>query len=54
MEAVSPYSPPQSLKELKQFLGLSNYYRHFISNYANIAEPLNKLINKDQLKFKSG
>ena len=54
VEAVSSYPPPQNPKELKRFLGLSNYYRRFISNYANIAEPLNKLVNKDQRKFKSG
>lgn len=52
IEAVSSYPPPQNPKELKQFLGLSNYYRRFIPNYANIAEPLNKLLRKDQHKVK--
>ena len=47
IEAVSSYPPPQTPKELKQFLGLSNYYRHFIPNYANIAEPLNKLFSAE-------
>ena len=51
-EAVSSYPPPQNQKELKQFLGLSNYYRRFIPGYANIAEPLNKLLRKDQHKLK--
>ena len=50
--AISSYPPPQNSKELKQFLGLSNYYRCFISNYANIAEQLNKLLRKDQYNFK--
>ena len=52
IEAVSSYPPPQTPKELKQFLGLSNYYRRFIPNYAHIAEPLNKLLRKDQRRMK--
>jgi len=52
IEAASSYPPPQNHKELKQFLGLSNYYRRFIPNYANLAEPLNKLLRKDQRKNK--
>ena len=52
IEAVSSYPAPQNPKELKQFLGLSNYYRRFIPHYANIAEPLNKLLRKNQHKFK--
>ena len=52
VEAVSSYPLPQNPKELKQFLGLSNYYRQFIPNYANITEPLNKLLCNDQQKFK--
>ena len=35
IEAVSSYPPPQTPKELEQFLGLSNYYRRFIPNYAH-------------------
>lgn len=32
--------PPKTKKELRAFLGLSNYYRRFIPNFANIALPL--------------
>ena len=45
--AISNYPVPADAKHLKQFLGLSNYYRKFIQNYASIAEPLHKLLQKN-------
>ena len=44
VEAVSQHPVPTTIKELKQFLGLTNYYRKFIYNYAHITDPLNKLL----------
>ena len=41
--AIHQFSPPESRKELKGFLGLSGFYRSFIQDYAVISEPLNKL-----------
>ena len=51
VEAVSQYPVPTNIKELKQFLGLTNYYRKFIHNYAYIAEPLNKLLRGHKKQF---
>ena len=48
IEAISSYPAPRNPKELKQFLGLSNYYRRFIAGYSKIAEPLYKLLRKNQ------
>jgi hypothetical protein len=42
---------PKNVKQLQQFLGICNYYRKFIKDYAKIATPLNKLL-KAENKFK--
>src|SRR5712692_1386958 len=36
------------LKEVRSFLGFSNFYRKFIDHYSEKAEPLNRLTRKDQ------
>ena len=51
LKAVSNYPAPKNSKELKQFLGLSNYYRRFIQNYAQIAEPLHRMLRKSKHPF---
>ena len=45
-DAVASYPAPTTVKELRQFLGLANYYRRFVKNYSQIAEPLHQLIRK--------
>ena len=49
-DAIDNFSTPTNKKELKQFLGLSGFYRQFIPDYANIAHPLNKLTS-DNVPF---
>ena len=48
VKAISTYPIPRTTKELKQFLGLTNYYRRFIKDYAHIAEPLHKVQGKSK------
>jgi len=48
--AVLQFPPPTEAKPLRQFLGLTNYYRKFIHNYASIAEPLHRAL-KNCKKF---
>ena len=48
VEAVKNFPTPQHVKNIREFLGLSNYYRRFIKNYAKITKPLNILLEKDE------
>jgi len=36
------------MRDVRRFLGLANYYRHFVKNFAKVALPLNKLTRKDE------
>ena len=42
--AVDTWPIPKNVKELRQFLGFTGYYRRFIENYAQIVQPLNRLL----------
>ena len=42
---------PKDAKEIKQFLGVTGYYRKFVPRFADISRPLTTLTKKDQ-KFK--
>lgn len=44
VEAINNFPPPRTLKELRSFLGMSNFYRRFIRDYAKIAKPLTILL----------
>ena len=49
-DAILKFEQPQTKKELKGFLGLAGFYRAFIRDFANIAEPLNNLTS-DKIPF---
>ena len=46
VRAISNYSVPTSVKELKRFLGMVGYYRQSIKSFSHIAEPLYRLLRK--------
>ena len=47
-EALRNYSRPRGRKEVRAFLGLTNYYRKFIRRFAMIALPLTKATRKNE------
>ena len=44
VRAVSEWPRPESLRDLRGFLGLSGYYRRFLKGYAEVAGPLQRLL----------
>jgi len=45
---VLEWSRPKTVKEVQKFLGLANYYRQFVKDFAKLAKPLHKLVRKDK------
>jgi hypothetical protein len=50
---IDEWPTPQNITELRSFLGLANYYRKFIHNFAFIAAPLNYLTGKTEFQWTS-
>jgi hypothetical protein len=50
IKSLKNYPKPTKAKNVKEFLGLTGYYRQFIKNYADIVDPLNNLTRKN-VKF---
>ena len=50
IEAVQQRKPPSNVKQVQQYLGICNYYRRFIKDFAKIAAPLTYLLRGD-VKF---
>ena len=47
VEGVLNWLAPRNVKEVQKFLGLANYYRRFIKDFARIAAPLHALVRKE-------
>lgn len=46
IEVVQNWPVPTDVQQLRQFLGLTNYFRKFILGYSSISAPLNELTKK--------
>jgi len=48
VERVLGWPEPKNVKDVRKFLGLANYYRRFIKDFAQVARPMNILTRKDE------
>jgi len=45
---VLKWPTSQCVRDVRKFLGLANYYRHFVKDFAKVALPMNRLTRKDE------
>ena len=48
VDGVLSWLQPKNMKDIRKFLGLANYYRRFIKDFAPVARPMNMLMQKDE------
>ena len=47
VQGVIEWPVPRSTKDMQKFLGLANYYRQFVRDFARIAKPLHEIARKE-------
>ena len=48
IELVRNFPQPKTVRQVRSFLGLANYYRRFVQDFSKIASPLHDLTKKHQ------
>ena len=47
VQAIKDFNTPKTVSEVRTWLGVTGYYRKFVKDYATLAFPLNRLLDKD-------
>jgi trans-aconitate methyltransferase len=47
IEVVAEWKWPQSVTDIRSFLGLARYYHRFIKNFSKIVKPMTELLHKN-------
>ena len=50
IEAIKSWPRPISPSDIRSFLGVAGYYRHFVEGFSSIASPMTRLAQK-KVKF---
>ena len=53
LRGIAEMAPPANYTEIQRFLGVTGFFRCFIKNYAQIAKPLNDLLEGEASKWKT-
>ena len=52
IQVILDWPVPETIYDIRSFLGFTNYYRKFMFRYSQIAKPLNGLISGENAKKK--
>lgn len=47
VQAILNWPAPRTVADVRSFLGLAGFYRHYIHHYSHTADPLTELLKKD-------
>ena len=53
LKGIAEMAPPANYTEIRRFLGVTGFFRHFIKNYTWTAGPLNNLLEGEASKWKA-